>query len=122
MDIESAREYCLSLPCATEDMPFGDGVVVFRVCGKIFGCLSVDSDDYFALKCDPEYAIELRERYEGIEPAYHWNKKYWNQVRLGGSLPDDFLRALIRHSYAQVAAKLPRKDTAAPPEITALRQ
>ena len=117
MDIEAVREYCLSLPRATEDMPFGDGVLVFRLCGKIFGCLSLEGDDYFAVKCNPEYALELRERYPEIEPAYHWNKKYWNQLPLRGSLSSELIQSLIRHSYAEVAAKLTAKLRTTHPEI-----
>lgn len=118
MDIESLREYCLSLPLTTEDSAFGEGILLFRVGGRIFGCLSLDGDDYFALKCNPEYAIELRETHEEIDGAYHWNKKYWNQLRLSGSLPDELIKSLIRHSYSEVVKKLTKRMRTEHPEIT----
>ena len=66
--------------------------------------------DWFCLKCDPEYAIELREHYAGITGAWHWNKKYWNQIAIThGDVPDALIRSLIDHSYNEVVKKLPRK-------------
>ncbi|MDE6296666.1 MAG: MmcQ/YjbR family DNA-binding protein [Muribaculaceae bacterium] len=121
MDIITVREYCLSLPMVTEDMPFGEGVLVFRIFNKIFACLSLDGDDYFAIKCDPDYAIELRDRYSEITPAYHWNKKYWNQVSLRSRLNFDLIKSLIRHSYSEVVAKLPKKLKTEYPEITQIK-
>lgn len=118
MDIETIRTYCLSLPRTTEDMAFGEEYLLFRVCDKIFACYGFEREDYFVLKCDPDYALELRERFPDIQPAWHWNKRYWNQIRLSGQLPDDFIAALIRHSYSQVVAKLPRCLRAAYPAIT----
>ncbi len=118
MDIESIREYCLSLPLVTEDMAFGEECLLFRVCDKIFGCLGLVRTDYFTVKSDPDAAIELRERYADIEPAYHWNKKYWIQLRLTGSLTDDLIKDLINKSYAQVVKKLPKRLKASNPEIT----
>lgn len=110
MNIESFREYCLSLPCTSEDMPFGEEYLILRVCGKIFACIGLERPDYFVLKCDPDYAVELRETHDEIEPAWHWNKKHWNQLRLSGSLDDGFIESLIRHSYEQVVKKLPKKQ------------
>ena len=118
MDIESVREYCLSLPLVTEDTAFGEEYLLFRICDKIFGCLVLDGDDYFALKCNPEYALELRDRYADIEPAWHWNKKYWNQLRLKGNLNDDLVKTLIRHSYSEVVNKLTKRIKMECPEIT----
>lgn len=109
MDFDAVRNYCLSLPLVTEDMAFGDEYLLFRVGGKIFACLGLVRPDYFTLKCDPEYAIELRDRYNDIAPAWHWNKKYWNQVSMNTFLPDEFVKSLIRHSYSEVVKKL-RKD------------
>lgn len=109
MNIESIREYCLSFPMTSEDMAFGDDYLLFRVCGKIFACYGFVRNDYFTLKCDAAYAVELRERYPEIEPAWHWNKKYWNQLRLGGSLTDDFVKSLICHSYEETCRKLPKR-------------
>lgn len=109
MDIERFREICLSLPEATEDMPFDETVVVFRLKEKIFGCIALDKPEMGILKCDPELAIELRERYPAIQPAYHWSKKYWNQILFDGSVSDDMIADLARHSYNEVNKKLPKK-------------
>lgn len=121
MNIEEIREYCLSLPCTVDEMPFGDDCVVIKVLGKIFACISLTDPDYFTLKCDPEYAIELRERYHDIEPAWHWNKRHWNQHRLSGTLSDELLRSLMRHSYSRVIAGLPRKTVAQYPEVLEIK-
>lgn len=117
MDIETIREYCLSLPMVTEDSAFGEDHLLFRVCNKIFACIGLDGDDYFVLKADHEYSLELRERHSEILPAWHWNKKYWNQVLMSGSLSDDTIKALIRHSYSEVVKKLPKKIKSACPAI-----
>ena len=118
VNIESIRDYCLSLPATGEDMAFGDDYLLLRVCGRIFACLNLARSDYLVLKADADYAADLRDRYAEIEPAWHWNKKYWIQLRLSGSLADDFMRSLIRHSYAQVVKKLPRRVRMEYPSIT----
>lgn len=122
MNIESAREYCLSLPMATEDMPFGPECLVLRVGGRIFACIGLEWPDYFVMKCDPDLAIDLRDRYPEIAPAWHWNKRHWNQVSLAGTLSDDFIAGLIRHSYSLVVAKLPKVFRSDHPEILTVRR
>ena len=117
MNIEEIREYALSLPLVTEDMAFGPDHLLFRICNKIFGCLDLQRPDSVTVKCDPDYAEDLREHHREIEPAWHWNKRYWNQIDLRGSLSDETIRALIRHSYSQVVAGLPRKVRLAHPDI-----
>jgi len=117
MDIEQIREFCLSLPHVTEDMAFGDDYLLLRVCDKIFACIGLVRTDYFVVKCDPDYAIALRDRYPDIEPAWHWNKRYWNQVSIKGTLSAPFIQQLIRHSYTEVVKKLPRRIKAEFPEI-----
>ena len=109
MNIETFRECCLRQPLATEDMPFDDTVVVFRLQGKIFACIPLDRPDIAVLKCDPEYALELRERYPAIEGARHWNRKYWNQIHLDRLHDDELLVRLVRHSWLEVNRKLPLK-------------
>ena len=121
MNIEQVREFCLSLPLVTEDQAFGEDHLLFRLCNKIFACLSLDGDGNFAMKCNPEYAIELRDRYPGITPAYHWNKKFWNQITLSGSFSDSFIQSLIRHAYSEVVAKLPKKFRTDNPSVTLIR-
>lgn len=121
MNIEEIREYCLSLPQTSEDMAFGDDYLLFRVCGKIFACYGFVRNDYFVLKAHPDYALDLRDRYSEIEPAWHWNKRYWNQISMQGSLTKDFIRALIRHSYSEVARKLPKKTKIEHPAILEIK-
>lgn len=117
MDIELFRETCLGLPFTTEDMPFDDKLVTFRLKGKIFACISTDNPDWAVMKCDPEYAQDLRMRYSAIEGAFHWNKKYWNQVNITCSdVPDPLITSLIQHAYGQVNLKLPRKDRVSIPK------
>ncbi len=107
MNIESIREYSLAKPGTSEKMPFDDDVLVFRVMGKIFLLMSISEGIRMNLKCDPEYAIELRERYEGeIIPGYHMNKQHWNTVYFNGNLSDKLLKELIDHSYDLIAKSL----------------
>ena len=109
MNVESVRDYCLSLPLATEDFPFDETTLVFRVLGKIFAMIDLEDTTWFVLKCDPEYALELREHYVAIEGAYHFNKKYWNQVFLDGDVDDKLLKQLIDHSVEEVLKKFTKK-------------
>lgn len=108
MNIEEARLYCLGKYNATEDFPFDETTLVFRVENKIFACVDLMNTKWFCLKCNPDRAIELRDRYSGISPAWHWNKKYWNQLDIE-LLPDTLVRELIDHSYCEVVKKLPKK-------------
>ena len=108
MDLESFREYCLSKPGATEDMPFGEDVLVFRVGGKMFALASLDEIPATAnLKCDPDLALELRDRYEQVRPGYHMSKKHWNTVEIDNGIPDAELHKMIDHSYELVVKRLP---------------
>lgn len=116
MNIEEFRALCIALPEATEDMPFDDTVVVFRLKDKIFGCIGLENNHLGVLKCDPDLATELRERYSSIAPAYHWNKKFWNQIELGDT-PDVLISNLIRHAYNEVNKKLTKKTQVAMLEI-----
>ncbi|NLX73768.1 MAG: MmcQ/YjbR family DNA-binding protein [Bacteroidales bacterium] len=108
-DIESLRDYCLSLPNATEDMPFGDDTLVFKVGGKIFLLTNLEGPLSINLKCEPEYAITLREEHSSIRPGFHMNKKHWNTVDMDGLLSDKFIIELIIHSYQQVYLTLSKK-------------
>ena len=109
MDVESAREYCLSKKGVEECLPFDDTSLVMKVMGKMFALIRLDTGDMIALKCDPLYAIELRESYNGVEAAYHFNKKYWNQVHFMRDVSDDLLKSLIDHSYQEVIKKFTKK-------------
>ncbi len=108
MDIESFRDYVLSLPACEEDTPFGENVLVHKVGGRIFSIIYIDNFTFINVKCDPDLAIELREKYECIEPGWHMNKKHWNTIRLGRDETDALIEEWVRHSYLQVADKLPR--------------
>ena len=106
MNIESVRDYCLSLPLATEGFPFDETTLAFRVLGKIFAMIDLDDTEWFVLKCNPDYAVELRDKYPEIKGAWHMNKKHWNQINLSGGLQDDLIQELVRHSYAEVVRKI----------------
>lgn len=108
MNIEECRELCLSFPHVTEEFPFDETTLVFKVFNKMFACMGIMPFDTVALKCDPEKAIEWREKYPEISPAFHFNKKYWNGVYMHGNLPDKFIEELVEHSYREVIKKLPK--------------
>lgn len=111
MNIEEIREYCLSKPAVTEGFPFNDTALVFKVAGKMFALLDLsDNSRGISLKCDPQMAVELRDRYPEVTPAYHFNKMHWNTVDPGGSLPEELFLELIDHSYELVVKSLAKKD------------
>lgn len=109
MNIEELRDYCLAKPGATEGFPFGEDTLVFKVGGKMFLLIGLNSANSFNVKCDPELAIELRERYPEVQPGYHMNKRLWNTVYMDGSLTHRQLLEMIDHSYNGVFAGLPKK-------------
>ena len=112
MDLAKFRDYCLSKPRATEGTPFGPDTLVFKVGGKIFAITSLDETPARAnLKCDPDLALELRDRYEQVRPGYHMNKKHWNTVELERGIPDRELKKMIDHSYELVSKKSKRRPT-----------
>lgn len=108
MSCEDAYCYCMSFPGAEETFPFDRHTLVIKVGGRMFAVLPLDKPDIIVVKCDPERALELREDYFGIQPAWHFNKKHWNMMDLGGSVPENLLRELITHSYELVVRQLPR--------------
>lgn len=111
MTLDVFREYCLAKPATTEELPFGPNALVFKVMGKMYALLSLDEvPARVNLKCDPEEAIELRERHEAILPGYHMNKQHWNTVVLDSSLPHTLLTDMIDASYDLVVAKLKKAD------------
>ena len=108
MDIETAREYCLAKKAVTECLPFDEYSLVMKVMDKMFVLIDLEYSNKICMKCDPEYAIELRERYSAIEGAYHFNKKYWNSIYLDRDMEDEEIKRWIFHSYREVIAKLPK--------------
>lgn len=110
MNLEELREYCLSLKGTTEHFPFNEVTLVIKVKGKMFALIPLDNPEtQIVLKCDPERAIALREKYDAITPAYHFNKKHWNSVRIDPSISQTLLCELIQHSYDLVVSGLPKK-------------
>ena len=109
MNIEELREYCLSIKNATEDMPFGDDLLVFRVLEKWFAVVPLDDIELkINVKCDPSKAIDLREQYNCVEAAWHFNKKYWNSIILNHDMNDETVKYWIKHSVEEVVKKLPK--------------
>ena len=109
MDLAEFREYCLSKPSTTEDTPFGPDVLVFKVGGKVFALAALDDvPTRVNLKCDPDLALDLRDRYEQVRPGYHMNKKHWNTVEIEGGIPAIELHRMIDHSYELVVQGLPK--------------
>ena len=109
MDLADFREYCLTKPGASEETPFGPDVLVFKVGGKMFALAALDElPTTVNLKCDPDLALDLRDRYEQVRPGYHMNKKHWNTVEIEGGIADAELRKMIDHSYQLVVKRLER--------------
>lgn len=100
MDHKSVEEYLLSMPSARLEYPFGEGVAVYKAGDKMFALISEDKKPLqISLKCDPQLAITLREKYETVLEGYHLNKKHWNTILLTGQLPWEEVQGLIVHSY-----------------------
>ena len=109
MTLEDLQAYCAKKAGVTWDTPFGPDVLVFRVMGKMFALAPIGLFNTLNLKCDPERAVELRERHAGIIPGYHMNKAHWNTVRMDGSVADRLVIELADHSYELVRDSLPKK-------------
>ena len=109
MNIEEYRDFCLTLPAVTEEFPFDANTLVFKVMNKMFALTNVDDFKSFNLKADPEYSIELREKYSGIKPGFHMSKKHWNTIETDGSVEDVLMYKLIKHSYDMVVNGLTKK-------------
>ncbi len=116
MNIEQVRKYTLSINGVTEDQPFGDDIITFRIEGKIFLCLWLggglhdikeNTEPRFALKLTPDRNEELREHFSAVTPAWHWNKKHWSDVYYE-SLNEELVIAWIKESYDLVVSKLPK--------------
>jgi predicted DNA-binding protein (MmcQ/YjbR family) len=110
MNIEELRSYCLSLKGVTEEFPFDESTLVFKVVGKMFCLTNLEGDLTVNLKNDPEKNIELREEYPAIKPGYHMSKIHWNTIEIDGSVPDDFIKNLIDESYDLVVMKLKKLE------------
>ncbi|HEY8400199.1 MAG TPA: MmcQ/YjbR family DNA-binding protein [Cytophagaceae bacterium] len=110
MNIEDFRNYCLSKKGVTEEFPFDENTLVFKVMNKMFALTDVDVFESINLKCDPEEAVMLRERYNAVLPGYHMNKKHWNTIVMDGSISDKLVYQWIDHSYDLVVKGLTKKQ------------
>ncbi len=108
MDIEEYRNYCVTKTGVTEEFPFDSKTLVFKVMGKMFALCNVDDYRTINLKCDPEWAIELRTTNSLVQPGYHMNKKHWNTIDALNFPDGELLRKMIDHSYDLVVARLPK--------------
>ncbi|TAH19675.1 MAG: MmcQ/YjbR family DNA-binding protein [Cytophagales bacterium] len=110
MNIEELRVFCLSLKGTYEELPFDENTLVFKVMGKIFLLTDIADFGSINVKCDPERAVELRERYECVKAGYHMNKKHWNTIEINRQLSDNEINQWILHSYELVVSKLNKAD------------
>lgn len=109
MTLDEIRSFCFELKGVTEDLPFGEDTLAFRVGGKIFALTSISEPETVNLKCDPVLAADLREKFsDDVFPGYHMNKKHWNTVSVVGSLDHNQIREMILMSYQLVLASLPK--------------
>ena len=106
MNIESFREYCLKKKGVTESFPFDETTLVFKVMGKMFTLTDTEDDFSINLKCNPDKAIELREKYSSVQPGYHMSKKHWNTIKIDGSISNEVIYQWVDDSYKLVAEKL----------------
>ena len=110
MNTEEIRIYCLNKKGVTEGFPFDDTTLVFKVMNKIFALMRLDEIASINLKCDPELAIELRERFDFVIPGYHMNKQHWNTIQIDSCMDNSLIREWIDHSYELIVSKLPQKS------------
>jgi len=109
MNIEIIRDYCMQKSRVEECFPFDNDTLVFKVCGKMFLLISLKESNRMNVKCEPELALELRERHPEVTPGFHMNKKMWNTVFIDGQLSDGDIIQMIDHSYQEVIRSLPKK-------------
>jgi predicted DNA-binding protein (MmcQ/YjbR family) len=110
MDLEKVRSYCLKKKGVTETLPFDEETPVYKVMGKMFLLSNLTPPVSINIKCDPELALELREKYDDVTPGWHMSKIHWNTVLLNGSIPDKYIYEWIDLSYDLVVNGLPKKD------------
>jgi predicted DNA-binding protein (MmcQ/YjbR family) len=110
MQLDDFRNFCLGLKGVTESLPFDENTLVFKVMDKMFALTDIADFQSINVKCEPEKAIELRERYQAVTAGYHMNKKHWNTIMIGEDMPDKEVLVWTLHSYELVVAKLPKKQ------------
>jgi len=109
MNIEDIREYCISKKGVTENFPFDETTLVFKVAGKMFCLTDLENDLHVALKNLPEKNTELREQFPAVKPGYHMNKKHWNTIEIDDSIPDKLIYELVDISYNLIVQSLTKK-------------
>ena len=111
MNLEELRNYCLTKPGSEETFPFDEETAVYKVMGKMFLLTGLEYNPVqFNVKCDPELAIDLRERHSCVEPGFHMSKKHWNTIICDGTVSRKMLCEWIDHSYELVVQGLPNKE------------
>jgi predicted DNA-binding protein (MmcQ/YjbR family) len=110
MNLVSFQSYCLAKKGVTEEFPFDNNTLVYKVMGKMFALADVDLFESINLKCEPEKAAQLREEYASVLPGYHMSKKHWNTVLMDGSVPDKTVKEWIDDSYNLVASSLTKSQ------------
>lgn len=109
--LKALRAYCCAKPGVVESFPFDDETLVFKVLGKMFALTNIKSADLAVnLKCDPDWAMILRDHYTAVTAGYHMNKRHWNTVSIDGSIPNDEIWEMIDHSYRLVANGLKKAE------------
>jgi predicted DNA-binding protein (MmcQ/YjbR family) len=110
MDIVTLREYCIAKEQVGESFPFNETTLVFKVAGKMFLLVDIESRPLsFNAKCDPQKAIDLREKYNCVQPGYHMNKQHWNTIECDGSVNSKLIFSWIDDSYNLIVSSLPKK-------------
>ena len=110
MNIENFREYCLSKKAVSESFPFDKTTLVLKVLDKMFALTDLEDEFSINIKCEPEKAINLREKYEAVKPGFHMNKKHWNTIAINDSISDFELKKWIDDSYNLVVSKMTKKN------------
>jgi len=109
LNIETFRSYCLGKKGVTEEFPFDENTLVFKVMGKMFALTDLENFESVNLKCDPEKAVQLREEFPAVLPGYHMSKKHWNTVLIDGRIPDKLIKTWIDDSYNLVTVSLSKQ-------------
>jgi len=109
LNIETFRSYCLGKKGVTEEFPFDENTLVFKVMGKMFALTDLENFESVNLKCDPDKAVQLREEFPAVLPGYHMSKKHWNTVLMDGRIPDKLIKTWIDDSYNLVTASLSKQ-------------
>ena len=109
MKLSEFQDYCINFRGTSEGFPFDETTLVYKVKGKMFALTNFETFELVSVKCDPEDALAIREKYESVLPGYYLNKNHWNSIKMDGKIPDEQLKEWIKDSYALVVKGLPKK-------------